>query len=233
MSDENYDSNNKKDLKRTFNDRKRTNILKDAEQQTILFLVARMPGYITPDILTAIGVAGSGLVLASFILGYYIDIHFLLLGISGLAINWFGDSLDGRLAYFRNIPRKWYGFALDVIMDWTSTVLIGMGYMVYADDFYELLAFLFVVLYGWAMIISQLRYKITDQYTIDSGQFGPTEIRVIICLILLAEVLFPGSISTCAMIICVLLFIVNLIDTRQLLKLADEKDLEIKRAKGL
>jgi phosphatidylserine synthase len=44
------------------------------------------------------------------------------MGYFGFAINWFGDSLDGRIAYYRNTPRKWYGFALDCIMDWLSLV---------------------------------------------------------------------------------------------------------------
>src|SRR5690606_35251414 len=180
---------------RVFNDRKRTNILSRPEQKLILFLLPKIPSFVSPNILTAIGFFGSVLVLLGFILASYFDIGFLLLGILGLAVNWFGDSLDGRIAFFRNISRKWYGFSLDIVMDWVGTVLIGLGYMVYAVNEYELFAFIFVVLYGWAMIISQLRYKITDQYTIDSGLVGPTEVRVLIAFILISEVVFPGTIQ--------------------------------------
>jgi hypothetical protein len=174
--------------------------------------------------LTFAGTFGSFIVLAGFILATYDNRSFLLLGILGLAINWFGDSLDGRIAYYRNIPRKWYGFSLDIIMDWVSTVLIGLGYMVYARNEYELIAFVFVVLYGWAMIISQLRYKITDIYSIDSGIVGPTEIRIILALILIAEVLFGHLIEYFAAAICITLFIINFLDTRKLLKLGDIRD---------
>lgn len=212
------------DLKRIFQDRKRTNILRSAEQKTISFLVKRVPSFITSDMLTFIGTFGSVLVLAGFILATYDNRSFLLLGILGLAINWFGDSLDGRIAYYRNIPRKWYGFSLDIIMDWVSTVLIGLGYMVYARNEYELIAFVFVVLYGWAMIISQLRYKITDIYSIDSGIVGPTEIRIILALIFIVEVLFGHLIEYFAAIICITLFIINFLDTRKLLKLGDIRD---------
>jgi len=212
------------DLKRIFQDRKRTNILRSAEQKTISYLVKRVPSFITSDILTYTGTFGSLLVLAGFILATYDNRSFLLLGILGLAINWFGDSLDGRIAYYRNIPRKWYGFSLDIIMDWVSTVLIGLGYMVYARNEYELIAFVFVVLYGWAMIISQLRYKITDIYSIDSGIVGPTEIRIILALIFIVEVLFGHLIEYFAAIICITLFIINFLDTRKLLKLGDIRD---------
>ncbi|MNX81563.1 hypothetical protein D3C86_1132540 [compost metagenome] len=181
--------------------------------------------------LTFLGTVGSVLVLAGFILANYSDRSYLLLGIFGLALNWFGDSLDGRIAYYRNIPRKWYGFSLDIIMDWVSTVMIGLGYMVYAKSKYELIAFVFVVLYGWAMIISQLRYKITDVYTIDSGLVGPTEIRIILALIFILEVIFGGLIGYFAGVICITLFFINIIDTRKLLKLGDIRDTIERNAK--
>jgi hypothetical protein len=152
------------------------------------------------------------------------QVDYLLLGILGLIVNWLGDSLDGRIAYFRNIARKWYGFSLDIIMDWISTVLIGFGYIVYTKDEYELIGFIFVVLYGWAMIISQLRYKITDEYTIDAGLFGPTEVRVLIAFILILEVVFTGSILYCGIVMCVALSLINILDTRKLLALGDLRD---------
>ncbi|TKC65484.1 CDP-alcohol phosphatidyltransferase [Pedobacter hiemivivus] len=219
------------DLKRVFQDRKRTNILNNLEQQTLSFLVTRIPSYISSNILTFLGTIGSVLVLVGFVLANYLDRSYLLIGIFGLALNWFGDSLDGRIAYYRNIPRKWYGFSLDIIMDWVSTVMIGLGYMVYAKNKYELIAFVFVVLYGWAMIISQLRYKITDVYTIDSGLVGPTEIRIILALIFVVEVVFGGLIGYFAGIICITLFFINILDTRKLLKLGDIRDAIERNAK--
>ncbi len=213
-----------KTLKRIFQDRKRTNVLKSAEQATISYLVKKVPSFISSNTLTFIGTMGSVIVLISFILAAYISKEYLLIGVLGLAINWLGDSLDGRIAYFRNIPRKWFGFSLDIIMDWVSTVLIGLGYMVYARNQYELIAFVFVALYGWAMIISQLRYKITDIYSIDSGLVGPTEVRVILSLIFIMEASFGHLIEYFAGVMCIVLFIINIVDTRKLLKLGDTRD---------
>ena len=209
---------------RTFSDRKRTNILKRAEQITIVFLLPKVPKFISPNLLTLFGTLGSGLVFIAFVLGTYLANWYLLLGIIGLAINWLGDSLDGRLAYYRNIPRRWYGFALDIIADWIGIVFIGFGYYIYAENGTQVLAFAFVALYGWSIIISQLRYKITDQYSIDSGLVGPTELRFITALILITEVLFPGSITYLAGLITIALFIINTIDSLKLLKLGDLKD---------
>lgn len=156
----------------------------------------------------------------------------MLLAVVGLFINWFGDSLDGRVAYYRGIPRKWYGFSLDIIMDWIGTVLIGLGYFFYAKDGYEVVAFALVVLYGWAMIISQLRYKITDKYTIDAGIVGPTEIRVVVSAIILIEMFFFNTIHFFVIAICAILFVINIVDTKKLLKLGDLRDEEERLAKS-
>ena len=214
--------------KRVFADRERTNILRKGEQALILFLLHRVPKWITPNMMTGIGMIGSLIVFLSFILASFYAKSYLLVGILGFMINWLGDSLDGRLAYFRKIPRKWYGFALDIVMDWLSIILIGLGYYYYADGGTQIFAFLFVVLYGWSMIISQLRYKITGFYQIDSGYLGPTELRVIISFILIAETLFTGAITYFAIAMVSLLLVINIIDTFKLLKAGDAKDKEEK-----
>src|SRR5690606_2403168 len=116
-------------------------------------------------------------------------------------------------------------------MDWLGTVLIGLGYFFYAKDGYEVVAFVLVVLYGWAMIISQLRYKITDKYTIDAGIVGPTEIRVVISAIILIEMLFFNTIHYFVIAICAFLFVINIVDTKKLLKLGDERDAQERLSK--
>src|SRR5690554_1261435 len=204
--------------------RQRTNILRGWEQKTIAFLVQKIPSWISSDGLTAIGLFGNIIVAASFVFGAYINRYWLLLSIIGFAINWFGDSLDGRLAYYRNTPRKWYGFSLDVTVDWVGTILIGTGFTIYAPGIWKYTGFFFVVLYGWEMITAQLRYKIGGQYSIDSGIFGPTEVRLLIGSIIILEVFIPGSIQYLATIACIFLLISNLVESRKLLKLADEQD---------
>jgi hypothetical protein len=218
-------------LSKITKDRDRTNLLKKHEQNLIAFLVQHIPSWINSDMLTAIGLIGSFVTAASFILATYIHRCILLFGILGFAINWFGDSLDGRLAYFRNKPRKWYGFSLDFTVDWLTNILIGLGYIVYVGGKWELLGFGFVVLYGWAMATALLRYKIVDKYTIDSGILGPTEVRVIISLFLALEVILKGSIVYSGILACAVLFTVNIVDTLKLLRIADNRDKEEKRAK--
>lgn len=217
--------------KKIFQDRKRTNILSNPEQQFITYLLPKVPSWLSSDGLTFVGFIGSAMILFSFLLGEYVSKYFLLLAIVGFFVQWFGDSLDGRIAYYRNKSRKWYGFALDIVMDWISTVLIGLGYVFYAPGDFKYSGFALVALYGWAMIISQLRYKITDKYTIDAGLVGPTEIRVIISLVILFEIIFPGSINYAVIGICVILFFINIVDTKGIIKMGDDRDKEEKLEK--
>jgi phosphatidylglycerophosphate synthase len=212
-------------LKTISKDRSRTNLFKTFEQKTLVFLVQRIPSWINSDMLTFIGFIGSLIVLSGFILASYIHRNYLFLGLLGFVINWIGDSLDGRLAYFRNQPRKWYGFSLDLTVDWITTILIGCGYMIYTDGNWKMLGFGFVVMYGWAMITTLLRYKVTGKYIIDSGWLGPTEARIIISAIMVAEVFFKNSILYSAIFVCVLLFIVDISETVKLLRLANDLDI--------
>lgn len=215
-----------KSLRLIATDRQRTNILRSWEQKSIAYLVQRIPSWISSDGLTAIGAFGNLMVAASFVMGAYLSRYWLILSLLGFIINWFGDSLDGRLAYYRKTPRKWYGFSLDITVDWIGTILIGLGYTMYAPGVWKYAGFLFVVLYGWEMITAQLRYKIGGQYSIDSGIFGPTEVRLLLGTIITIEVFFPGTIQYLATAACVFLLISNFSEAHKLLILADVRDKE-------
>ena len=109
-------------------DRERSNILRNPEQKALAFLVQRIPSWISSDMLTGIGFGGNILTFLSFLLAAYISTPYLLLGVLGYAISWFGDSLDGRTAYYRHKARKWSGFSLDITVDWLGVILMGLGY---------------------------------------------------------------------------------------------------------
>jgi len=204
--------------------RTRTNLFKNSEQKFIAYLVQRMPNWLSSDMLTAIGFFGSILTFVSFIIAYYVHPTYLLLGVVGYFVCWFGDSLDGRIAYYRHKPRKWYGYALDITVDWLGVILMGIGFVVYVDGVWEFIGIAFVVLYGWEMITTTVKYKITGKYSIDSGLFGPTEVRIILSIIFIIEVLFHNSILYISIVATFLLFVSNIINTKKLLKLADEVD---------
>ncbi|MDK2969819.1 MAG: hypothetical protein PWQ65_926, partial [Bacteroidota bacterium] len=100
-----------------------------------------------------------------------------------------------------------------------------------APGIWKYTGFIFVVLYGWEMITAQLRYKVGGQYSIDSGIFGPTEVRLLLAFIITLEVFIPGSVQFLASAACIFLLISNLMETRKLLRLADQRDIEERQTK--
>ena len=205
-------------------DRKRTNILHRQELAFIAYLVERMPHWVTSNMLTALGLTGNLLVAVLMCLSSIQGAWLLLLTPLAFFINWFGDSLDGRLAYYRKKPRKWFGFCLDIMVDWIGIVAIGLGYYTYVQPEWKVVGFIFVVLYGAEMIISQLRYKVTDHYSIDSGILGPTEVRIILSLLFCSEFFIPGSMHWSGLSVSVVLFLSFIADFRKLLAVANERD---------
>lgn len=203
--------------------RKRLNILKESEFQTIEYLCERMPQWVSPDMLTAVGILGSMVIAIGLVLSQIYSAYFISLSIFGFALNWFGDSLDGRIAYYRNTPRKWYGWALDINADWISIGIIGMGFYFYFP-IYKALAFIFVLAYGGSMILSLLGYKLNDKYIIDKGQLGPTELRIIVCLVLIVEMFLPGALIVFAGVASVALIMLNIKETKEILKSGDLRD---------
>jgi phosphatidylglycerophosphate synthase len=206
-------------------DRKRTNFFKELEQLTIINLCRIMPKWVTPDLLTFFGFVGSLLVFGGFWLARH-NVYFLALSIFGLMVNWFGDSLDGRLAYFRNVPRKWYGFALDMCMDWIATGLMGLGFYLFLTEPYKILAPVFIAGYGWSMIIALLRYKITNQYSIDTGMVGPTELRIGICIMLVIGMINIIALVAIASCVTFAVYLVNFYEFYMVLRYGDRKDKE-------
>ena len=202
--------------------RQRTNILKHVEKKTIEYLCSVMPQWMTSDMLTLIGFLGSILIAVGLYFAKF-DKIYLAVSIIAFAIQWFGDSLDGRLAYYRDKPRKWYGWALDITVDWLSIGIIGFGFYYYFES-YKYIAFIFIFSYGWSMINALLRYKITDAYSIDTNLMGPTELRIIICIFIIIDYFVPNTLKYFGLGGSLILFLFNISDLLKILNEGNKKD---------
>ena len=96
------------------------------ERPALAWLAAHMPGWMSPDKLTAIGFAGAVLIMLSYALSTR-SAALLWLASLGFVVNWFGDSLDGTLARYRKIERPRYGYFVDHTVDSFNEFLIIMG----------------------------------------------------------------------------------------------------------
>jgi phosphatidylglycerophosphate synthase len=166
----------------TNTDHKRVNdiLLGPLERPALQWFAVHMPAWVTPDILTLIGVLGSIIILAGYALTE-LNAAFVWLASIGFFINWFGDSLDGTLARHRKIERPKYGFFVDHTVDAFSYLLVfgGLGLSIYVTFTVAILA-----LVGY-LLMSVLVYVdtfVTGRFKISYGRFGPTEIRALAVL---------------------------------------------------
>lgn len=167
-------------------------LLGPLERPTLKWLAAHMPAWVTPDILTAIGVSGSILVAASYILSNY-DKNFLWLASLGFIINWFGDSLDGTLARYRRIERPVFGFFVDHVIDaFSSTIIfLGLGLTPYVGFIVACLA---LIAYLLLSVLVYVRTSVVGIFKLSYGKLGPTEIRAL--AVLLNIFMYFGGVQT-------------------------------------
>ena len=150
------------------------------ERPALQWLAAHLPEWVTPDILTWIGIGASVLIFVSYILTNVNPI-FLWLASLGFILNWFGDSLDGTVARYRHIERPRYGFLVDHWVDALSAVLVfvGLGISPYVNIVVALLG---VIAYLLVSIMVYLITYVTGVFTMTSAKIGPTEIRLLAIL---------------------------------------------------
>ena len=106
--------------------REMTNVLASVERQCLVWLAARLPSWINSDHLTVLAL----IAMAATGLSYYASgfNRIALAGaILGLAVNWFGDSLDGTLARVRGHQRPRYGFYVDHVIDCFGVLFVVSG----------------------------------------------------------------------------------------------------------
>jgi len=150
------------------------------ERPALNWLAAHMPDWVTPDVLTWIGIFASILIFFSYALTH-ISPYFLLLASFGFVLNWFGDSLDGTLARYRHIERPRYGFLIDHYVDAISAVLIflGLGLSPFVD---LTVASMGAIAYLLLSIMVYLVTYVTGVFQITNAKIGPTEIRLLAIL---------------------------------------------------
>ena len=156
-------------------------LLGPLERPALKWLVARMPAWMTPDILTVIGLGGSVLIFASYVLT---NVHptFLWLASLGFVINWFGDSLDGTLARYRKIERPKYGFFVDHTIDALSELLVVLGLGLTPFIRFDVAA-VALIAYLLVSVLVYVRTYVEGVFQISYGKLGPTEMRAILILV--------------------------------------------------
>jgi archaetidylinositol phosphate synthase len=161
-------------------ERKQLSMLASVEKRTLIWLARRMPPWVNSDHLTLLGFA------AMFAAGlcYWAasrDRRALVAVIAALALNWFGDSLDGTLARVRNRLRPRYGFYVDHITDAIGTFFL-MGGLALSTYMSPNIAMGLMIAYFLLSIEVYLTTYTVGAFHLSFWSFGPTELRLLLCI---------------------------------------------------
>src|SRR5205823_3161814 len=133
----------------------------------------RMPRWINSDHLTLLALAAMLLSGASYWLARVSPAGLVLANVC-LALNWFGDSLDGTLARVRRHQRPRYGFYVDHIVDAAGAVFLlgGLGLSGYMTP---VIALILLVAYLLLLVETFLATHTVGTFTMSYFKVGPTE----------------------------------------------------------
>jgi archaetidylinositol phosphate synthase len=155
-------------------------LLAAAEKRLLIRMAQRLPAWVTADHLTVLGLAAMAMAGLSFWAARYYR-PALVFVVVALAVNWFGDSLDGTVARVREQERPRYGFYVDHVLDLVGTtfLLVGLslsGFMTPVVALAMLVAYLLVT--AEVFLATAVRSVFRMSFLV----FGPTELRIVLSI---------------------------------------------------
>lgn len=153
-------------------------ILSGIERKVLLWLAEHTPAWVNSDHLTLIGFFGQVMAGVSYAMARW-HRWGLVMATVFLAVNWFGDSLDGTLARYRNKQRPRYGFYVDHIID-TFAALAMMGGLACSGYVHPYIAIGMLVAFLMLSIEVYLSTYTVGKFQLSYWKFGPTEIRILL-----------------------------------------------------
>jgi archaetidylinositol phosphate synthase len=159
-------------------ERQQHGLLARVERYVLLWLARSIPSRITADHLTALGFAALLLAGVSYYLSRWNPL-FLHLVNGCLFINWFGDSLDGTVARYRNQQRPRYGFYVDHMIDAFGSLFL-LGGLALSGYMSREVGFALLMVYYLLCINVYLTTYTLGKFKISFASFSPTELRLLL-----------------------------------------------------
>jgi len=161
-------------------ERKQESWLAPLERRCLAWLAARVPSAVGPDHLTLLGFAALFLAGVSYAAARSWPPALLVVNL-WLAVNWFGDSLDGTLARHRQRQRPRYGFYVDHMVD-SFGALFVIGGLAISGFASERVAVALLVSFLLLSINSYLATYTRGTFHLSFWKFSPTEIRILLAV---------------------------------------------------
>ena len=159
-------------------ERRHASFLAAAEKRTLIWIATRLPARVNSDHLTGLGFTA---IVATGACYWWASRQplALLAAIVCLAVNWFGDSLDGTLARVRNQQRPKYGFYVDHMLDALGSFFLATG-LALSGYMSPAIAYAFLVAYLLLSIEVYLATYCIGTFHLSYWNFGPTELRILL-----------------------------------------------------
>ena len=155
-------------------------ILAAAEKRLLIWLARRLPARVGSDHLTVLGAVA--LLAAGFCYAIGRAHPAALVGVVVLlAVNWFGDSLDGTVARVRGQERPRYGFYVDHVLD-ALGILFIMGGLVAGGYMSVPIGAAFLIAYYLLTIEIALATHSLGTFRLSYWKVGPTELRILLAV---------------------------------------------------
>jgi phosphatidylglycerophosphate synthase len=162
-----------------------------AEKRALRWLAPRVPGRVTSDHLTLLGLVA--MAACGVLYGASARRPWLLLLVDvALAVNWLGDSLDGTLARHRGFPRPRFGFYVDHLADAFGALFL-LGGLAASGLMSPLVAAGLLAAYFLLSIETYLATYALGSFKISWGPVGGTELRLLLAALNVAVLLEPTA----------------------------------------
>jgi archaetidylinositol phosphate synthase len=155
--------------------REHTSVLAESEKRLLVRMAGALPRWVNSDHLTTLGAVAMLGVGVCFWAGG----SALLLVIPLLALNWFGDSLDGTLARVRNRQRPRYGYYVDHVLDAVGFACLFGGLML-GGHMSLPLGLAFLAAYYLLVVEISLATHARGTFKLAFFKIGPTELRILL-----------------------------------------------------
>jgi CDP-alcohol phosphatidyltransferase len=155
-----------------------TSVLAGAEKRLLIWIAELLPQTVNSDHLTVLGgLAMLGVGVCFWAGGYS------RLAIAGvvplLALNWFGDSLDGTLARVRRVERPCYGYYVDHVLDAIGFAALIAG-LILGQHMSQGIGLAFLCAYYLLVIEVALSAHARGTFRLSFWHVGPTELRILL-----------------------------------------------------
>ena len=150
------------------------------EKRLLVWIAGRLPHWVNSDRLTLLGITSMlGAGLAFWAASWQPWTLFLV--VVFLALNWFGDSLDGTVARVRQQQRPRYGYYVDHVIDLLGTLFL-VGGLALSGFMSPLVALGLLVAYYMVSAEVFLATHAHGVFRMAFMGFGPTELRIVLAI---------------------------------------------------